>query len=152
VDRSERARVPIVDLSLTVLVLQPCPEERATELEPATADLGRARDRRERGAKQAKLPKGQWIGWHALRRQWAATVLTCYQLPDPETQRAAMPRRTKFSIGGGQGAGACAIGRLIWTPAPIIRKSESPARQKNAEQDLHFRGMGLGRVELPTSR
>ena len=34
----------------------------------------------------------------------------------------------------------------------ICRKSESPARQKNAEQDLHFRGMGLGRVELPTSR
>ncbi|HET7583500.1 MAG TPA: site-specific integrase [Gemmatimonadaceae bacterium] len=85
-----------------------------------------ARDWWERGAKQAKLPKGQRMGWHSLRRQWATemkdtplkdlcymggwksatTVLTCYQLPDPETQRAAMARRKKFSIGGGQGAGA----------------------------------------------
>ena len=82
------------------------------------------RDWWERGAKLAKLPKGQRLAWHSLRRQWTTemkdtpledlcymggwknpmTVLTCYQFPDTETQRAAMARRKKYSVAANGGA------------------------------------------------
>jgi integrase len=71
------------------------------------------RDWWERGAAGAGLPKGERYGWHSLRRKFATemketdlrnlchlggwksaqTVLTCYQQPDEERQRAALATR-----------------------------------------------------------
>lgn len=68
----------------------------------------------ERGAKLVKLPTGQRLGWHALRRKFATelkgtplpdlckmgtwkspqTILMCYQQPDEVTQRQALANRS----------------------------------------------------------
>jgi integrase len=67
----------------------------------------------QRAAIAAKLPKGERLGWHALRRQFATelkgtpiadlkalggwknekTILECYQQPDEQTMRRALEQR-----------------------------------------------------------
>lgn len=73
------------------------------------------RDWWQRAAQLAGLPEGERLGWHALRRKFATelkttplkdlcymggwknpqTILTCYQLPDDDTQRQAFENRIK---------------------------------------------------------
>jgi integrase len=86
----------------------PSPSNRS---EPCSRHL--LRDWWERAAVRAGLPKGERYGWHSLRRKFATelketdlrnlchlggwksaqTVLTCYQQPDEERQRAALAIR-----------------------------------------------------------
>lgn len=93
----------------------PAPED---ESQPYSRHL--VRDYWERMAKAAKLPKGQRLGWHSLRRKFASelkatplrdlaqlggwkcaqTILTCYIAPDEATQRAALEQRKSLHAGG----------------------------------------------------
>jgi integrase len=96
-------------------------EAKAAWVFPSPADdtqpWGRhlARDYWERTAKIAGLPKGQRLGWHAMRRKFATdlkntppsdlcqlggwksyqTVVTCYQRPDERTMRNALVNRAR---------------------------------------------------------
>lgn len=67
----------------------------------------------QRAAQNVKLPKGERLGWHALRRQFATelkgtpiadlkalggwknekTIVECYQQPDERTMREALEQR-----------------------------------------------------------
>jgi integrase len=78
------------------------------------------RDWWERGAKAAKIPSGQRLAWHSLRRSFASelrnaplrdlcdlggwkspqTVLTCYQRPDEAAQRDALSNRRELKAVG----------------------------------------------------
>lgn len=106
--RAERARHPAIG-------------DRWIFPAPANPALPVSRDRVrhwwQRAAKAIGLPTGRRIGWHAVRRQWATemkhtplkdlcymggwknerTLLTCYQVPDQQTQREAMASRGKFT-------------------------------------------------------
>ena len=78
------------------------------------------RDWWERAAEKAKLPTGQRLGWHSLRRQFATelkttplkdlcymggwkdaqTILNCYMQQDEETMRTALEQRKRVHVGG----------------------------------------------------
>ncbi|MBA3559533.1 MAG: tyrosine-type recombinase/integrase [Gemmatimonadaceae bacterium] len=94
------------------------PSRRGDRTGPITVNA--ARHLWTRLAERAGLPLGQRYGWHSLRRKFANelkevplrdlaalggwknpnTLLMCYQVGDPETQRAALASRKKLSANG----------------------------------------------------
>lgn len=119
---------PLTDIAVAALKAVQDAEQSTGErwIFPAPGDESRpysrnlARDYWERMAKAAKLPKGQRLGWHSLRRKFASelkatplrdlahlggwkcaqTILTCYIAPDEATQRAALEQRKSLHAGG----------------------------------------------------